>query len=151
MVKKESAESIKTPFDQFQKGDLEPINEIEGSNVSKPLLAESTAKPNYKNFIKKMTIDETNEDAPLKSSTNLKGESDEASNAETNPRSHMIMDVLRSKSLQEAKKNIAEKKAEARECEFGLKMERGFLKYKIMLNIIFIPLWSSFLLIFLSF
>jgi hypothetical protein len=151
LATKESTVSIKTPFDQFQKGDLEPINEVEGSNVSKPLLAESTAKPNLKNFIKKMTINETDNDAPYKSSTNLYEESDEASNAETNPARHTMLDVYWSKIRQQEKKFIAEKKAEARECEFGLKMERGYLKYKIMLNILFIPLWSSFLLIFLSF
>jgi hypothetical protein len=62
-----------------------------------------------------------------------------------------MLDVYWSKISQEKQKIIAEKKAEARECEFGLKMERGYMKYKIMLNILFIPLWSSFLLIFLSF
>jgi hypothetical protein len=118
--------------------------------MSQPLLAESTTKPNLKNFIKKMTMSETDAGAPVKDQTILDEKSDEASGTKSPPR-HTMLDVYWSKIRQEEKKIIAEKKAEARECEFGLKMERGYLKYKIMLNILFIPLWSSFLLIFLSF
>jgi hypothetical protein len=119
--------------------------------VSQPLLGESTTKPNLKNFFKKMTMPETDAGAPVKDQISQDEKSDEASGAKTNPVRHTLVDVIRSKVLQDKKKIIAEKKAEARECEFGLKMERGYLKYKIMLNILFIPLWSSFLLIFLSF
>ena len=98
-----------------------------------------------------MTMNMGDSDGDYKPETELGEIQNEALIEDISPTRHQFLDTMHSKMQQNVRKIVAQKKAEARECEFGLKMERGYLKYKIMLNILFIPLWSSFLLIFLSF
>ena len=62
-----------------------------------------------------------------------------------------LLDAYWSAIRDETRRTIAEKRSERREYDLGHKMERGYLKYKFLINILAIPLWSSFLLIFLSF
>jgi hypothetical protein len=144
-------ENVPTTFDSVLKSSLDPIIEVEESDGLKPLLAKPTAKPRLQGFIKKMTINMGDSDGDIKPETELGEIQNEALIDEISSTRHQFLDTMHSKMQQNVRKITAQKKAEARECEFGLKMERGYLKYKIMFNIMFIPLWSSFLLIFLSY